>query len=286
MATNYSRGQSDDVMSPASADPYPSMSIGIGVTKQPTQQPSSRSPHQFDGHFVPPSPTARHDSGWTHHRVGDDHSGGDDYSIGGGHSGMGSHNHMGSNGSDPQQSSSNSPKNYNASAASGHHVGHSSGSIETLQKQMQVKDKVIADLVGIVEALEISLEFSIDDQVETFQKFFHIADSMEEEARAAGNPTSSIFTKGPYPRLYTSTQEANLILGQASDVPTLSTSTPPYGHPPTNYERIITAMDSFWNLVNMEKVALAKSNGRKQVVGRELESVGALRLLSRGWVDR
>ena len=286
MAIDYSRAQSDDVMSPTSADPYPSMSIGIGVTKQPTQQPSSRSPHHFDGHFVPPSPTARHDSGWTHHHVGDDHSVGDDYSIGGGHSGMGSHNHMGSNSSDPQQSSSNSPQNYNASAASGHHVGHSSNSIETLQKQMQVKDKVIADLVGIVEALEINLEFSIDDQIETFQKFLHIANSMEEEACAAGNPASSIFTKGPYSRLCTSTQEANLILGQASDVPTLSTSTPPYGHPPTNHERIITAMDSFWNLVNMEKVALAKSNGRKRVVGRDIESIGALRLMPRGWVER
>ena len=286
MAADYSRAQSDNVMSPTPAHPYPSMSIGIGVTNQPTQQRSSRSPRHFDGDFTPPSPTARHDSGWTHHRVADDHSVGDNYSIRGSHGGLGSHHHMGSNGSDPQQSSSNSRKTFNASATSGHHDGHSSSSIETLQKQMQVKDKVIADLVGIIEALEINYGFSIDDQTQTFQYLYHIAHSMEEEARAAGNPASSILTKGLYPRLCTSTQEANFILGQASSNPTLSTSTPPYGHPPTNHERIITAMESVCNLVNMEKVALAKSNGRKQMVGRELESIGALRLLPRRWVER
>ena len=286
MATDHSRAQSDDLMSSTFADPYSSMSIGLGVTKQPTTQPSTCSSCHFDGHFVPPSPTAQHDRGWTHHCVGDNHSIGDDYSIGGGHGGMSSNNHMGSNCSDPQQSSSNSPKTFNASAASGHHVDHSSGSIETLQKQIQVKDKVIADLAGTVEALEIMYGFSIDDQTQTFQNFLHIAHSMEEEARAAGNPASSIFTKGPYPRLCTSTQGANLILGQASNVPTLSTSTPPYGYPPTNHERIITAMEGFWNLVNMEKVALAKSNGRKELIGRELEGIGASRLLPRGWVER
>lgn len=205
MAADYSRAQSDDVMSSISADPYPSMSIGIGVNKQPTPQPSTYSPCHLDGHFVPPSPTARHDSGGTSHRVGDNHSVGDDYSIGGGHGGMGSHNHIGSNCSDPQQSSSNSPETVNASAASGHRVDHSSGSIETLQKQMQVKDKVIADLAGIVEALEIMYGFSIDDQTQTFQNFLHIAHSIEEEARAAGNPASSISSKGPYPRVCTST---------------------------------------------------------------------------------
>ena len=151
---------------------------------------------------------------------------------------------------------------------------------------MQVKDKVIADLAGIVEALEIMFGFSIDDQTQTFQNFLHIAHSIEEEGHAAGNPASSIFTEGPYPRLCTSTQEAHLILGQESDVPTLRISTPPYGWPPTNRERIITAMESFWNLVNMEKVALAKSNDRKQVVGQELEGIGAQRLLPRGWVER
>ena len=286
MATDHSRAQSDNLISPTSADPYPSMSIGIGDTKQPTPQTSTCSSCHYDCHFVPPSPTAQRDSGWTHHRVGDNQSVGDDYSVGGGHSGMGSQHHIGSNGSDPQQSSSNSPETFNASAASGHHVDHSSGSIETLQKQMQVKDKVIADLAGIVEALEIMYGFSIDDQTQTFQNFLHIAHSIEEEACAAGNPASSIFSKGPYTRLCTSTQEANLILGQASNVPTLCISTPPYGHPPTNHERIITAIESFWNLVNMEKVALAKSNGRKKVIGRELEGIGASRLLPRGWVER
>ena len=277
MAADCSRAQSDGVTSPTSADPYPSMSIGIG---QPTPQPSTCSPCHFDDHFVPPSPTARYDSGGTSHRVGDG------YSIGGGHGDMGSHNYMGSNSSDPQQSSSNSPKTFSASAASGHHVDHSSDSIETLQKQMQVKDKVITDLAGIIEALEIMFGFSIDDQTQTFQNFLHIAHSIEEEARAAGNPSSSISIEGPYSRLCTSTQEANLFLGEASDISPLRISTPPYGRPPTNHERIITAMESFWNLVNMEKVALAKSNDRKQVVGRELEGIGAQKLLPRGWVER
>ena len=280
MASDYSLAQSDGVMSPTSADPYPSMSIGIAVTKQPSQQRSSRSPRPFDGDFVPPSPTAQYDNGWTHHRVGGDHG------ISGGHRGMGSHNHTGSNDSDPQQSSSNSPKIFSASAGSGHHFGHSSGSIETLQKQMQVKDKVIADLAVIVEALEINFGFSIYDHTQIFQNFSHIALSMEKGARAAGSPASSILTKGSYRRLCTSIQKANLILGQASDVATPSSSTSPYGHPPTDYERIITAMESFWNLVNMQKLALAKSSGRKQAVGRELESIGALGLLPRGWIER
>ena len=280
MATDYSRAQSDDVMSPTSADPYPSTSISLGVIKQPTQQRSSGSPHHFDGHFVPPSPTAQYDSAWTHHRVADNHS------VGGSHGGLGSHHHMGSNGSDPQQSSSNSRKTFNASAASDHHDGHSSGSIETLQKQIQVKDKVIADLAGIVKALEINYGFSIDDQTQTFQNLLHTARSMEEEARAAGNSASSFLTNGPYPHLYTSTQEANLFLEQAFNIPALRTSTPPYGHPPTNHERIISAMEGFWNMVSLGKMALAKSNARKQVVGRELESIGALRLLPRGWVER
>ena len=278
MATDYSRAQS--------ADPYPSTSLGIRVIKQPTQQRSSGSPRHFDGHFVPPSPTAQHDSGWTHHRVADNHSLGDNYSISGSHGASGSHHHMGSNGSDPQQSSSNSRKTFDASAASGHHDGHSSGSIETLQKQMQVKDKVIADLVDIVEALEINYGFSIDDQTQTFRNLLHTARSMEEEARAAGNSASSFLTNGPYSHLYTSTQETNLFLEQASNSPAPRTSTPPYGHPPTNHERIISAMEGFWNMVSLGKMALTKSNARKQVVGRELESIGALRLLPRRWVER
>ena len=282
MATDHSCAQSDDVMSPNSADPYPSLSIGIGVTKQPTQQRSSRSSRHFDGDFVPFSPTTQYDSGWTHHRAGDDHN------VDESHRGEGTHHHLGSNDSDPQQSSSNSPQDFNAFAASGRHVGHSSGSIETLQKQMQVKDKVIADLAAIVEALEINYGISIDDQTQTFRNVLHIAQSMKEEARAAGNPPpSSILTKSSYPRVYVRLyKRTNLILGQASNVPTLSTSAPPYGHPPTNHERIITAMESFGSLINMEKVALATSNGRKQVAGRELESIGALRLLPRGWVER
>ena len=201
MDADCSRAQSDDIMPPTSAKPYPSMSIGIGVTEQPTPQRSNCSPCHFDSHFVPPSPIDQHDSSWTHPRVPDDHCVGDDYSTGGAPSGMDSHNHMGSKGYDPQQSSGDTPKTFHASAASGHHVGHSNSSFETLQKQMQVKDKVIANLASIVEALEVNYGLSIDDKTQTFQDFLHIAHSMEEEARAAGSPSSPSVTNGPCPCL-------------------------------------------------------------------------------------
>ena len=61
---------------------------------------------------------------------------------------------------------------------------------------------------------------------------------------------------------------------------------PEYGHPPSNHERIITATEGSWNLIKMEKMALAKSNARKQVVARDLESVEASKLLPRGWIER
>ena len=80
--------------------------------------------------------------------------------------------------------------------------------------------------------------------------------------------------------------EANALVGQAFGVLAPSTSTLQYGNPPANHERIITAMEGSWNLVGMERMALAKSNARKRAIGRDLESIEALRLLPRGWIDR
>lgn len=82
-------------------------------------------------------------------------------------------------------------KDLNPSAASGQSRGQSSTSIEEMQKQLKVKDKVITELAGIVASLEINYGISIDDQTHTFQNFISIARSMEEEARGAGNATAS-----------------------------------------------------------------------------------------------
>ena len=84
-------------------------------------------------------------------------------------------------------------------AASSHHVGHSTDVMDTLQRQIKVKDKVIAELAGIIESLEINYGISIDDQTQTFQNVLHIANSMAEEAHEADNAASPDSTKGKYP---------------------------------------------------------------------------------------
>lgn len=183
-------------------------------------------------------------------------------------------------------------KDLNASAASGQSRSQSSTSIEEMQKQLKVKDKVITELAGIIESLEINYGISIDDQTHTFQNFINIARSMEEEAREAGNATAPDRVNQGYYHPHPSSTYIYMTLmtltGQASsNVPTTpGTSTPQYGRPPANHERIITAMGGFWNLLTMQKMALVKSNARKQVVGRDLESIEALRLLPRRWIER
>lgn len=81
-------------------------------------------------------------------------------------------------------------------------------------------------------------------------------------------------------------REANTLAGRASNVPAASTSTPPYGRPPANHERIMTAMEGSLNLVKMEKMVLAKSKACKQIVGGDLEGIKAMKLLPRGWMER
>ena len=198
-AAECNRAHYDDPMSPAPADPYDNMSTGTGASKQPFQQHFSRSPRQVGGHFVPPDPAARHKSSWTHHGMGGHNS------IGGNLSKGGSYGGMDGNGSTPQNFGGHSPSNPNASAASGQSDGKSCVSTEEMQKQIKVKDKVITELVGIVESLEINYGIAIDDQTHAFQNFVSIARSMEIEAREAGNAASSTMTKGKYSHHRTST---------------------------------------------------------------------------------
>ena len=80
--------------------------------------------------------------------------------------------------------------------------------------------------------------------------------------------------------------EANTIQVGVSNVPAPSTSAPSYGKPSANHERIIIAMERSLNLVKMEKMVLAESKARKQVVGGHLESIKAVKLLPRGWIER
>lgn len=48
----------------------------------------------------------------------------------------------------------------------------------------------------------------------------------------------------------------------------------------------MTAMEGYINLVQMEKMVLAKSKARKQVVDGDLESIKAAKLLPRRWMER
>lgn len=76
------------------------------------------------------------------------------------------------------------------------------------------------------------------------------------------------------------------MLEQASDVPPLSDSAPPYGHLPTNHKRIITAMKNLADLAKFGRMALDKSNHHRQMVVRKLERIGASTLLPAGLLER
>ncbi|KAF6225514.1 hypothetical protein HO133_009514 [Letharia lupina] len=274
---NYNRAHPDDSTSPAPADSYRNMSIGIGASNQPVQEHFIRSPPQMGGNFVAPSHAAQYPSGSIRYDTASSYGPGGNYGgmgvnyggTGGNYGGMDGNYGMGGNGPDPHHFGVNGSNNPNTSMPSGQYGGRSGGSTQEMQKQMKVKDKVITELAGIVEMLEINYGISIDDQTTTFQKFMDIARSMEEEAREAGNVASSSETKG-----------------RASNVPAPSASIPSYGHPPSNHERIMTAMEGYINLVQMEKMVLAKSKARKQVVDGDLESIKAAKLLPRRWMER
>ena len=190
-AVNFNRPHPDDHLFLPPADSYRNMSIGVGASGQP-------SPRPMGGNFVPPIRATQDFGGSTHYGIGGDYGG-----TGGNYAGMGgNYRGMGDNpanyGPGPHHSGRNSLDNPNTSAPSGPLAGQSGGPIQEMQKQMQVKDKVITELAGLVEMLEINCGISIDDQVDTFQKFMTIARSMEDEAREAGNAASTGNGKGNY----------------------------------------------------------------------------------------
>ena len=100
------------------------------------------------------------------------------------------------NGFTCDHSGGNSPNIVNTSAVSGRYDGYSSSLDEEMRRQLQVKDKVITELAGIVEMLEINYGISIDVQTNAFQTFVNIAHSMQEEARQEGKADSAGGTKG------------------------------------------------------------------------------------------
>lgn len=48
----------------------------------------------------------------------------------------------------------------------------------------------------------------------------------------------------------------------------------------------MAAMKGSTNLVQMEKMTLSNSKARKRAVGGQLESIKAVKLLPRGWMER
>lgn len=169
------------------------MSIGIGAFSQPFLQQFTPSPRQTGGNYTAPSPAAQYTDGTTHYGMRGSYGGmGGSYGSVGGSYGEMVDNHP-SFGPGPHYFDTNNPKNHNTSGQSG---GHSSGPTE-----MQIKDKVITELAGIVEMLEINYGISIDDQTDTFQKFMNF---VEEEERETGSAASSNETRGKYPHWNTS----------------------------------------------------------------------------------
>ena len=191
-AVNFNLPRPDDYFYLPPADSYRNMSIGIGAFSPPFHQQCTPSPRQTSGSYTAPSPAAPYTDGTTHYGMRGSYGG-----MGGSHGSVDdSYDDMGDNhpsfGPGPHYFDSNNPKTHNNSGQSG---GHSSGPTE-----MQIKDKVITALAGIVEMLEINYGISIDDQTDTFQKFMNIARSLEEDERETGSAASSDKTRGKYPR--------------------------------------------------------------------------------------
>ena len=233
------------------------------------------------------SPSVQYIGGSTHYGS-DNH-----YGIGSDNGGMSGHYDMGSNLTNygpggPHQFGGNSPNRPNTFASPDHFGGQPDGPTQKMRKQMKVKDKVITELADIVEMLEINYGISIDDQTDTLQKFMNIARSKEEDAKKAreeGTAVSSGRTTGKYP-INVRLRETDSLAGRAFHLPTASTSVPSYNRPSVSHEHIVTAMEGSLNLVNMEKMVLAKSKARKHAIFGDLESVQAETLLPGGWIER
>lgn len=165
------------------ADSYRNSSIGIGASSQPFDQELSQPPQQTGGSFTASGPTAQYTGASTYYGVGEP------YGMGGGYGGMAGN--ITNYSPYPHQSGDNAPSNLNASAPSWQPDGQAGIDFWEMQKKMKVKDKVITELAGIIQMLEINYGISIDDQNETLENLMSIARSLEEEARDGGKAASA-----------------------------------------------------------------------------------------------
>lgn len=205
---NFNRPHSHDHPSPPPADSYRNLSIGFEAPSQPFTQQFVQYPHQAGGSFMAPSPSAHYTGGFTHDGLGNHYGMGDSYGgMGGFYGDMGGGN-LTNYGPGPYQFGGSSPNDPTTFASPGQFGGQSDGPTQAMQKQIEVKDKVITELAEIVEMLEVNYGISIDDQADTLEKFLKIARAMEEDekkAREGENAGSSGMIMGKYPHQFTST---------------------------------------------------------------------------------
>ena len=193
-AVNFNHPHPNHHLSSSPAESYRNLSIGIGASSQPFHQQLSQPSQETGGSFTASGPTAHHAGTSTHHGVGDHYGmGGNDGGMGGGYGGMGGN--ITNYDPNPHHIIDKTPSNLNTSAPSGQSDGID---FWEMQKKMKVKDKVITELAGIIEMLEINYGISIDDQNETLEKLMSIARSLEEEAREGGNAVSVGKGKGKH----------------------------------------------------------------------------------------
>ena len=194
---NLNHPNPTDHLSFPPADSFRNLSIGIGPFSQPFHQQFSQPPQQTGGMFTASGPTAHYAGASTQHGVGDHYSMGSNYGgMGGGYGDMGSNTT--NYDSNPHHIGDNTPSNLNASAPSWQPDLQTGTDFWEMQKKMKVKDKVITELAGIIEMLEINYRISIDDQKESLETLMSIARSLEEEAREGGNAASAGKGKGKH----------------------------------------------------------------------------------------
>lgn len=202
-AVNFNHPHPNDHLSSPPADSYRNLSIGIGASSQPFHQQLSQPPQQTGGSFTASGPTAHYAGVGDHYGMGSNYGsmGGNHGGLGGGYGGMGGN--ITNYDPHPHHIGDNTPSNLNASAPSGQPDGQAGIDFWEMQKKMKVKDKVITELAGIIEMLEINYGISIDDQNETLEKLMGIARSLEEEAREGGNAASAGKGKGRHNHPFT-----------------------------------------------------------------------------------
>lgn len=188
-AVIFNRPHPNDHLSSPPTEFYRNPSIGIGTSSQPFHQQLTYPSQQMGGHYLDLDSTSHHTGIFNHDGVSSHYgnyggTGVDDGALSGGYGGMGGN--LTNYGPNPHQIGGNNPSNLNAFAASGKFDGQPGVYFREMHKKMKVKDKVITELAGIIDMLEINYGISIDDQNETLEKLMGIARSLEEEARNGG----------------------------------------------------------------------------------------------------